>query len=93
MGAEAELSDLEGGDPAFRVGTSAQNGGVLEGTIDLVAAFGAVPAVVYVAAAPWGSGDAGPMYGVAQAPAGNGDANLDPDEFVKVRLPDLTVVP
>jgi hypothetical protein len=91
--AEVKLADTSGGDPAFRVGTRDQNGGVLEGTIDLVAAFGDVPPVIYVAAGPWGTGDGGPLYPMAQAKAGNGDGNLDAAEFVKVSLPDLMVVP
>jgi hypothetical protein len=92
--AEMEIATATGGDPAFHVGTPAMNGGVLEGTIDLSAAFGGqVPSMLYLAVAPFGTSDAGPMYPMAQAPTGNGDGNLDATEFVKVSIPDLMVVP
>ena len=54
---------------------------------------GALHPELYLAAAPFGSGDQGPMYPQAQAPAGNGDANIDAAEFVRISLPDLTVMP
>ena len=54
--------------------------GQLEGTIDLVAAFGAMPTNIYLAALAYQTEDAGVLG--AQAPVGNGDGNVDPDEFM-----------
>lgn len=65
------------------------NSGVLEGAIDLVAEFGSVPEDVYIAAVAYETGDANqldPSKGKinSQAPAGNGNANLEPNEFFRV---------
>jgi hypothetical protein len=49
---------------------SATNSGALEGTLDLVAAFGSVPANVYLCAAAYITTNGGPL--VAQCPAGSG---------------------
>jgi hypothetical protein len=60
-------------------------GGILEGTIDLVALFGAVPPAVHVAVAPWASSDGGVLYSSAQMPlTTNGDGNLDASEVSTV---------
>jgi hypothetical protein len=64
------------GSEVMKSGTSA---GQLEGSIDLAAAFGAVPQTVYVAALAYQTTDAG-LLG-AQAPSGNSDGNVDPAEF------------
>lgn len=56
--------------------------GVMEGVIDLVAEFGAVPAEVYVAAVAYGTTDGGGIS--SQAPAGNGNNNLEPGEFLRI---------
>jgi len=55
------------------------NSGALEGTLDLVAAFGYMPTNVYLCAAAYITTNGGPL--VAQCPAGTG-ANLDPNEFL-----------
>jgi len=60
--------------------SSTNSAGQLEGFIDLAAAFGTVPSTVYLAALAYQTGDAGVLG--AQAPAGNGDGNIDPDEFM-----------
>lgn len=83
--------EAAGGDtllsgPAYAAAT-ATNGGVLEGTIDLVAVFGAVPAGVYVAAVPYATGDGGALVPAAQTPAGNGDGNIDAAEYVLFPIP------
>jgi hypothetical protein len=57
---------------------SATNSGVLEGTLDLVAAFGYVPTNLYFCAAAYITTNGGPL--VAQCPAGSGP-NIDPNEF------------
>jgi hypothetical protein len=63
---------------------SATNGGQLEGTIDLVAAFGSLPQTVYVAAAAYQTADGGLL--AAQGPVGNNDGNIDPGEFMPILL-------
>jgi hypothetical protein len=60
---------------------SAANAGALEGTLDLVAAFGYLPANVYLCAAAYQTADGGAL--VRQCPAGSGP-NLDPDEFLAI---------
>ena len=68
------------------------NGGVLEGAIDLVAAFGAVPSEIFVGATVYVSADNTAMVSAAQTPTGDGDGNIDGDEFIRVCLPGLEVV-
>lgn len=65
------------------------NSGVLEGVIDLAACFGHVPQNVYVAAVAYETEDADvspPHSGRinAQAPAGNDNDDLEPDEFLQI---------
>src|SRR5205085_2904752 len=66
------------------------NGGQLEGTIDLMAAFGAVPQTIYIAAAAYQTADATQTPGsgllAAQGPAGNGDGNIDVNEFLQLPI-------
>jgi len=65
-------------------------GAVLEGVIDLDALFaGAAPGTVWLAAAGYGTADGGAL--MAQAPVGNGDGDLDPDEYFE--LSDATAAP
>jgi len=59
---------------------AAVTGGQLEGSIDLAAAFGTVPPVVYLAAVAYQTPNNGILGG--QAPSGNGNSNLDPAEFL-----------
>ena len=63
---------------------SPANSGVMEATVDLAAAFGSIPETVYVAAAAYETADGGAL--VAQGPLGNGDANIDPDEFLPLSV-------
>ncbi len=70
-------------DPA----ATGANGGVLEGTIDLVAAFGAVPAAVYLAAAPFGTANSGALVDAAQTPAGDGDGDVNATEYLTFPIP------
>jgi hypothetical protein len=65
------------------------NSGVLEGAIDLLAEFGSVPENVYIAAVAYETEDADPLDTSkgkinAQAPTGNGNDNLEPEEFFRV---------
>ena len=68
------------------------NSGVMEGVIDLVAEFGAMPANVYIAAVAYQTDDAY-FYGsldtfsgklVSQTPAGNGNDDIEAGEFLCV---------
>ncbi len=66
-------------------------GSVLEGTILLAGEYGAVPASVFVAVGRYGTADAGAL--VAQACAGDGDGNLDADEYFEYVLAATGVAP
>ncbi len=80
---EAAGADTPLSDPPFSAATGA-NGGVLETQIDLATAFGAVPSTIYLAVAVYGTTDGGALVAAAQTPAGNGDGDVDADEFVAV---------
>ncbi|MCC6352420.1 MAG: DUF362 domain-containing protein [Verrucomicrobiae bacterium] len=58
--------------------------GFLECSIDLRAAFGAIPDTVYVAAAPYRTTNGGPLVAGQQVPAGNGDAHIQALEFLAI---------
>ncbi|MAT69996.1 MAG: hypothetical protein CMJ58_10790 [Planctomycetaceae bacterium] len=63
------------------------DGGVLEGTIDLAAQFGSLPAEIRLAVAQYATADGGALVAAMQAPASvNGDGNLDATEFVAYLL-------
>ncbi|MDR3456472.1 MAG: carbohydrate-binding protein [Verrucomicrobiae bacterium] len=62
---------------------AATNAGALEGTLDLVSAFGAVPANLYLCAAAYQTADGGTL--AAQCPAGTG-ANIETNEFLVLPL-------
>ena len=64
-----------------QIAKSASTTGVFEGVIDLAAAFGGVPATIYLAAAAYGTADGGAL--VNQSPAGTG-SDLDPAEFFAI---------
>lgn len=53
--------------------------GVIEGTLNLVEEFGALPPVIYVAAVRYGGGDGAGI--LAQAPAGNGNNVVEAGEL------------
>lgn len=58
-------------------------GGQMEATLDLAAAFGTLPPVIHLAAAAYQTNDAGILG--SQAPAAtNGDGNIDPPEFLSL---------
>ena len=71
---------------------SGNNGGVVEGVVDLAAAFGTVPSSIFIAAAPYLSADNTALISQAQTPAGDGDGNIDAAEFVEVCIPGREVV-
>lgn len=60
-----------------RSATYYQNGGRLEGVIDLASFLGAgFTSTIYLAAAPYGTLDGGALVSAAQVPVGNDDGNL-----------------
>ena len=70
-----------------RTATPWCNGAVLEGVVDLSAYYGGhVPDSIQLAAALYANGEAGALVAASQCPAGNGDANLDPDELFEIPL-------
>jgi hypothetical protein len=73
-----------GAPSSSQVVKAAASSGQLEGTIDLVAAFGSLPQTIYVAAAAYQTADGGVL--AAQGPAGNGDGNINPDEFMRLAV-------
>jgi hypothetical protein len=64
--------------------------GVLEGVIDLEALYGAIPPVVYLAAAPFSPNPGGLLDPAGQCPVSNGDSDIQPDEFVAVNTAAIT---
>ena len=62
---------------------SATSSGALEGSLDLIAAFGSVPANLYLCAAAYQTANGGAL--AAQAPAGSG-ANIETNEFLVLPL-------
>lgn len=64
------------------------NSAQMEGTIDLVAAFGSMPSNVYVCAAAYATQDGGVL--TSQAPAGNNNGNIEPNEFLAI--PVITIL-
>ena len=73
--------DLTGSGQA----ATGHNGGVLEGVIDLVAEFGALPDDVYLAVALFSTQDGGALYTALQvATSLNGDGNVDASEYVRL---------
>lgn len=62
---------------------SATNSSALEGTLDLVGAFGYLPTNIYLCAAAYLTTNAGSL--VAQCPAGSGP-NIDTNEFLSIPL-------
>ena len=63
------------------------NGGVLEGTVDLAALFGAMPGRISLAAVAYGNANAGALQFAQQVPVSvNGNGNLDAAEYAAVDL-------
>lgn len=76
---------------AARATTYFENGGRLEGVIDLAALLGpGFTTTLFLAAAPYGNGDGGALVAAAQAPDGNGDGHLlGTNEFARLDPGDL----
>jgi hypothetical protein len=58
--------------------------GQMQGTIDLVQAFGSMPSTLYLCAAPYNTLNGGALIAPAQAPVGNGNGNIESNEFLAV---------
>jgi hypothetical protein len=72
--------------PGAQAATGA-NGGVLEGTIDLVAEFGSMPTQVHLAVGVYGTNDNGVLVSSAQVPAAVvANGNIEADEYVVLDL-------
>jgi len=70
------------------------NGGVLEGTLDLAAEFGARPSGLYVAVGRYETIDGGVLHPAWQVPASvNGNGNIDAGEYAFVDLDALAGAP
>lgn len=57
-------------------------GNKIEGVIDLVEAFGDLPETIHIAAAAYITTSGGAL--VSQSPAGNGNGNIEPGEFLSI---------
>ncbi|MBN2448510.1 MAG: hypothetical protein JXO22_17415 [Phycisphaerae bacterium] len=67
--------------------TTGGGSGYLEGTLELVGEFGAMPTEVYLAFAPYETPDGGTLIFTHQIPASvNDDGNIDADEYVVFHL-------
>ena len=65
--------------------------GVLEGSLDLPGHFGTFPQQLYIAAAPFGTADGGTLVASAQVPAGNGDGDIQANEFLLLNARDIAL--
>jgi hypothetical protein len=74
---------------ATKAASTGGNGGVLEGTIDVVQLLGSRPDSILIASAAWGNANGGAFKAAQQCPAGDGDGTLEAAEFTLVRLCDL----
>jgi hypothetical protein len=74
---------------ATKAASTGANGGVLEGTIDVVQLFGSRPDSIMIAAVAYANANGGALKPTQQCPAGDGDGSLESAEFVTVRLCDL----
>jgi hypothetical protein len=88
---DASLFGRASGDPAawadgaenlMNSVTVDTSGAVLEGVVDVGLLFGTNPPELYVALAKYAPGPGGAL--LAQAPAGNGDGNVDGTEFLSL---------
>lgn len=65
--------------------------GVLEGSINLPVHFGSFPQQIYLAAAPYGNADGGALVNIAQVPSGNGNGNIESNEFLALNARDIAL--
>jgi hypothetical protein len=62
--------------------------GQLQGTIDLVQAFGSMPSMLYLSAAAYTTTNGGSL--MMQSPAGNSNLNIESNEFLAVPIVSIT---
>jgi Calcineurin-like phosphoesterase/Bacterial TSP3 repeat len=65
--------------------------GVMEGTLNLPRHFGSFPQQLYLAAAPFVTADNGALVASAQAPAGNGNGDIEQSEFLVLNTRDIAL--
>ncbi len=65
--------------------------GVLEGSIDLAGHFGTFPQQLFIAAAPYGTTDGGALNSGFQVPAGNGNGDIESNEFLALNARDIAL--
>ena len=87
-GATNSISWSNGGASAACAAAASTNG-YMEGTIDLIQAFGTVPRTLYIAFAPFAVGTGGALVSASQIPAGNGNGTIESNEFITV--PTVTI--
>ncbi len=66
------------------------NSGVLEGSIDLISAFGTLPTQVYVAALAYATADGGTLAAQAPVAVGTFNNDLEPGEFLAIPVASIT---
>ena len=77
----------------YQVATRKTNGGWLEGSVNLRAVYGKVPAQLYFAVAAYGNNNYGKLIPAAQTPpTKNYNGNIETSELLGIKLPGLTVV-
>lgn len=87
LGAEADNSYLGWSNTNGAATTELRGtpGGQMEATIELVGAFGSMPAVVNLAALAYQTADGGLLGSQAPSPVAN-DENVDPEEFLSIPI-------
>jgi len=60
--------------------------GYMEGTLDLTQVFGGIPQTLYVALARYAAGGGGVLVTNSQVPTGNGNGNIETNEFLSIPL-------
>jgi hypothetical protein len=65
--------------------------GVIEGTLNLTAHFGAFPQQLYLAAAPFLTTNGGHLLSGFQVPAGNGNGDIESSEFLLLNARDIAL--
>ncbi|MDX9911693.1 MAG: carbohydrate-binding protein [Phycisphaerales bacterium] len=63
---------------------------VLEATLDLAGEFGALPEEIRVCVLSYATADTGALAAALQVPAGNANGNVEANEYLTLRLCDLT---
>ncbi len=60
--------------------------GMMEGVMDLVQVFGAVPTNIYIALGKYGAGNGGALIAGSQVPTGNGNGTIEAGEFLLIPI-------